>query len=472
MLRDVRHEITDGLLGLSKYQGTGVHVKIGASPIVSAEPVVITGSMSADRIKEYLGLSPLADKTMDSVENGSNRVLCIPVAASTAGGIEKTETDATGKGTVAITGTPTNAFSLQVVITGKGGLNAAAFQYSLDGGYSFSEELTVPANGEYTIESAKIKLTFTAAEDAEFEVGDKFLATTTAPRMTNQDILTALEKLKNISTIFEYVHIVGETDPELWVAVAAMQESLEKLWHKPAFFILEAYQKTSGQTMDAYALQLEKDRKKIGNYHIQVVPARASYVGMDGLTRDTNMAGIVAGLYARVAVNNSIGETAVISLSEDKVRKLLPEGLEASHIEILDAAGYLTFREYDGLEGYYVTNARMMGPEGTDYRYAEDVRVLDKIVRVTRVEALKQLQSDVDLDNLEADLNAKAQFIRAALETMVENKEISAVTVTIPEDQDILTDEIFRIIIRYVPRGKLREIVIDLGMENPAAQVV
>lgn len=62
MLRDVRHEITDGLLGLSKYQGTGVHVKIGASPIVSAEPVVITGSMSADRIKEYLGLSPLQIK--------------------------------------------------------------------------------------------------------------------------------------------------------------------------------------------------------------------------------------------------------------------------------------------------------------------------------------------------------------------------------------------------------------------------
>ena len=182
------------------------------------------------------------------------------------------------------------------------------------------------------------------------------------------------------------------------------------------------------------------------------------------------MAGIVAGLYGRVAVNKSIGETAVISLSEDKVRKLLPEGLETDHIEIMDAAGYLTFRQYDGLEGYYVTNARMMGPEGTDYRYAEDVRVLDKIVRVTRVEALKQLQSDVDLDNLEADLAAKAQFIQAALEKMIENKEISAVTVTIPSDQDILNDETFRIIIRYVPRGKLREIVIDLGMENPVAQ--
>lgn len=470
MLRDVRHEVTDGLLGLSQYKGTGVHVKIGASPVISNEPVVITGSMSADRIKKYLGLSPLADKTMDSIENGANQILCIPIAASTEGKISEITAEGSGTGTLAITGTPTNAFSLQVMITGKGGLNAAAFKYSLDGGYSYSEELTVPISGEYTIEPAKIKLTFTAADSAEFEVGDKFFATTTAPMMTNQDILTALDKLKNIKTTFEYVHIVGETEPELWVAAAAKQVELKNIWHKPAFFILESYEKTIEQDMDDYVMQLEEDRKKVSNYDIQVVTARASYTGMDGLIRDTNMAGIVAGLYARVAVNKSIGETAVISLSEDKVHKLLPEGLETSHIEILDAAGYLTFREYDGLEGYYVTNARMMGPDGTDYRYAEDVRVLNKIIRVTRIEALMQLQSDVDLDNLEADLSAKGQFIQAVVEKMIANKEISAVTVTIPEDQDILTDETFRVIIRYVPRGTLREIVIDLGMENPVVQ--
>ena len=98
------------------------------------------------------------------------------------------------------------------------------------------------------------------------------------------------------------------------------------------------------------------------------------------------------------------------------------------------------------------------------------MRVLNKIIRVTRIEALKQLQSDVDLDNLEADLSAKGQFIQAALEKMIANKEISAVTVTIPEDQDILTDETFRVIIRYVPRGTMREIVNDLGMENPGVQ--
>ena len=43
MLRDVRHVVTDGLLGLAKNQGTGVSVKIGPSPVASSDPVLITG---------------------------------------------------------------------------------------------------------------------------------------------------------------------------------------------------------------------------------------------------------------------------------------------------------------------------------------------------------------------------------------------------------------------------------------------
>lgn len=182
MLRDVRHVVTDGLLGLAKNQGIGVSVKIGPSPVVSSDPVVITGSMTADKIKNWLGLSPLADKIMDSVENGASQILCIPVTASTAGTIGEVKSDAIGTGTVAVSGTPTNSFLLQVKITGKGSLNAAAFQYSLNGGYSFSDEITVPAGGEYVIEEAQLKLTFSAAENDEFEVGDVFQVATSAPQ--------------------------------------------------------------------------------------------------------------------------------------------------------------------------------------------------------------------------------------------------------------------------------------------------
>lgn len=77
MLRDVRHTISDGLLGFATSTGDGLHVKIGVSPITADTPIVITGSMTAARIKEALGLSPLADAAMTSVQFGANRLFCI-----------------------------------------------------------------------------------------------------------------------------------------------------------------------------------------------------------------------------------------------------------------------------------------------------------------------------------------------------------------------------------------------------------
>lgn len=55
----------------------------------------------------------------------------------------------------------------------------------------------------------------------------------------------------------------------------------------------------------------------------------------------------------------------------------MPEGIE-DHISELDDAGYLTWRKYYGIDGCYVNNARVLCREGSDYRYAEHVRVLNK----------------------------------------------------------------------------------------------
>lgn len=52
---------------------------------------------------------------------------------------------------------------------------------------------------------------------------------------------------------------------------------------------------------------------------------------------------------------------------------------------------------------------------------------------------------------------------------MVDKGEISSVRVNVPEGQDIQNTETLQMQIRYLPKGKLREIVIDLGMENPYA---
>ncbi len=70
-----------------------------------------------------------------------------------------------------------------------------------------------------------------------------------------------------------------------------------------------------------------------------------------------------------------------------------------------------------------------------------------------------------------ADLKVKAQFIRAPLDRMVTDREISSVEVSIPEDaaETVLMEGRLRLEIRYVQRGIIRNIEIDVGKRNPYA---
>ena len=124
MLRDVVHNVSDGLLGFATKTGDGRSVKIGVSPVVSDAPIVITGDMDAAKIKSRLGLSPLADAAMDSVQGGAGRTYCFPVAATTAGNIGEVKKTGDGGGTLTTDGSPTNAFSIIVKIKAQGGLNS------------------------------------------------------------------------------------------------------------------------------------------------------------------------------------------------------------------------------------------------------------------------------------------------------------------------------------------------------------
>lgn len=469
MLRDVKTTVTDGLLEISTDKGTGVHIKIGASPMVSQNPIIILGNMTANKIKQRLGFSPLADAIMDSVENGSNRILCIPVAASNAGTVGQVTVSSGSHGSCTVSGTPYNAFHVVIEITAAGALNEAAFRYSIDGGYSYSDELTIPLTGVYQLANTGLTVTLgLSSGNTAFVLGETYSFVTTAPEMTNQDVLSAIAKIRTVSEEAEFVHIVGESTKALWAAVSAEQKVLAETYHKPMFFMMEACKPNTAELVEDYAFRMEAERKLIKNYDIQVVAARSLYTRMDGVTTEINNAGIVAGLYSKTKVQESIGKTRSYGISPLKMLELRPAGIE-DYIETLDLAGYLTFRQYDGLDGFFVTNARMLCPDESDYRYAEDVRVKNKLIRVTRKAALLLLQEDVDMSDMQGDLEAKAKFIQSPADDMVDAKEISSVAITVPENQNILVDETMHVIIRYVPIGKIREIEIDLGMRNPMA---
>ena len=488
MLRDVKHTVTDGLLGFATATGDGKSLKIGVSPIVSDTPIIITGDMDATKIKDRLGLSPLADAVMDSVQFGASRIYCLPVSATTAGELGIVSKTGDGGGSVTVDGSPTNAFSVVVKFTAQGQLNTAAFVYSIDGGNTFTDEITVPVNGEYEITGTGLKLKFTEATEEDqkpssFLVNDSYSFTTTAPTMTNGDVLAAIDKLKNFSEEYEFVHIVGESALPLWQAVSAAQIQLRDVYHKPMFFVLEAALPTPTQgeepslTEDGltdWALEMEAAKKKVKNYDVQVVTAWGRLVKLDGTTQITNLAGVVSGLYAKAAVQTSIGKTrteAGFGIPKTKLEELLPAELDNSIIELLDNAGYLTFREYDGLDDFFVYQTKMMSPDGSDFRYAEDVRVKNKIIREVRKEGLLILNDDIDLEDVQGELETRAKFMFTPLQRMIDDKEISSATITVPEGQEktILEDETMRVKIRYVSRGYIREIDVDIGRSQPSS---
>ena len=475
MLRDVKTNVRDGLLGFSAESGDGLHIKIGVSPVETDSPMIITSDMDADKIKNRLGLSPLADAVMDSVQWGAGRIICIPVAASSEGTVGEVKKEGKGTGNLTAKGAPTNAFPVIVEITAQGGLNTAAFRVSINGGYSFSDELTVPVTGTYEIEGTGLTIEFEEVSGEEqkagsFVVGDRFSFETTAPTAANSDILTAFEKIKNLSYAFEFIHVVGASTLPLWQAVSEAQQELLTVYHKPAFVLLEAEfpeSDASGELHD-WALQMEADRRKMKNRDIQVCAAWGRMVRLDGTTQNINLAGAVAGRYAMTAVHKCIGQvsdTAGMGFSKGKLLELLPVCYDTTIIEILDVAGYLTFREYDGLTDFYVYHTKMMCPDGSDYRYAEDVRVLNKIIRETRKKALLLKNDDIDLDDIQGELEARAKFISEPLDKMVDHNEISDYETTVlpGHEESFLEDETLHIKIRYLSRGYIREVEIDLG---------
>jgi hypothetical protein len=465
-LNDVRINVKDGGLGISNVKGEGVHVKIGASPKTPNKLVTITNGMDAKKIKEKLGISPLADSVMDSISLGSSLVYCIPVNPSVEGSISDVTKEGSGEGTYATSGKPNNEYEIVIKIIEGGELNKATYKYSLDGGDNYTQTATVAVDGIINLEGTGVKITFTQSSNPKntFKDGDTFKFKTKAPTMSNKDVLDAVNILKNLTLEFEYIHIVGESTKTLWAALAVEAENLFSIFHKPIFFLCEARNKASDEDLDTYVQSLLEERKAVSSYKIQVIPARVEFTAMDGKIRDTNGAGLICGLYSRARVSQSIGEVREFPLSG--VMKLLPEGIE-DYIQTLDENNYVTFRQYIGLNGFYVTNARMFAPDGSDYQYAELVRTMNKAVKETRKEALTNIHSQIDPTDQEGSIKAFTEFIQVPIERMVKDKDLISARVIVPEGQDIIGTSKLEMKIRAVPRAIMREIEIEFGMENP-----
>lgn len=470
MYGNVNVKVEDGSLGRGSRVGTGTQIKIGFSDVESRSPVLVTGTMTARKIIEKVGATPLADACMDAVEWGASTIYCIPVGAGTAGTIGEITDGQIGNGNLEVTGSPNNAYHIVVEILDSGECNEASFRYSLDGGGTFTEEMTIPATGEAKLAGTGLLVKFTDAEGGDsFKSGDRFNFSTTAPAMSNEGVINAVESLISSPIAFEFIHIVGASSRALWASLGALANDFLVKHKRPLYFVCEARGKMADESLKDYCCAMLEEQKGINSMYLQVVCSSSWYQRMDGRVQDISNAGIVTGLYGRAKESQSIGEVKSFPISESRMLKLLPEGIE-DYIEELDRARFVTIRRYTGKENYYVTSANMLAPEGSDFAYAEDVRVCNRLVREVRAAALDELQVEIDPGDIETSIALIQEQLNTPVEDAIRDKIISSGSVEIDtENLNILADESLDVRITYVPMGHVREMNLTFAVENPYA---
>ncbi|MCL6612629.1 MAG: DUF2586 family protein [Peptococcaceae bacterium] len=466
MLPDVRVNVLDGGLGVVPPGTAGLQAKVG---VCSAGTVneIVSISDPAD-VSSKFGTGPLADALYDAFAAGASIVYAVRASGDVAGTVGEVSSVKTGQGNMTAAGSPLDEYEVVVEIVDPGAKNVATFKYSLDGGDNFSSKITVPTGLTYDIPGTGITLTFSeyvTDPSQSFLAGDKYTFSATAPSASVNSVNAAIDALLNSNYKYEFIHVVGPSDNSMWAALdakAAAAQSNYRFIH----FLAEARGPNAGETVDQWATALLAMKANFASSRVSICAGRFEMICMGtGRQVNRNGAGIYSGRVSSIPVGISPGKVMYGPLPS--VVGLRPAGINDGHILSLDEAGFITFRQYVGLSGFYVTNGRIAAESVSDYKYVELRRPMDKACALVRAAALQFEHAEIDPLDMEKSLTAMEAVLTAPLDAMAGAKDISRGRVVIPRNQDILATSKLRVKVRIVPLATLREIELEIGFENP-----
>lgn len=455
MISRVEVEVKDSKSGIGAQYVSGIHGKIGVSPAVGNGMVVVKNTMDTDQIRALLGDSPLADACIDSVDAGAQTIYCVPVPSAAGGKASEVAHAGTGKGTVEVSGTSSNSYDVVIRIVEGGATNSGTFRVSLDGGGSFGEESTIPLSGSCVLGDTGLTLAFSDG-GGSFTAGDTYTFQVSAPSATNEAIIEAVESAYKSHADMEYLHIVGTTNAALWAALEAKAEKKEEAEGRPLVIICEQRAAAAEESAAEYVEAVKPDCKSAGR-HVSVVATWVRICRMDGRVCDTNFAGYLCGMIARAKESTSVAYVRDFPVSESKVLKLLPEGIEEFYEE-LDAARYTVLRRYPGKDAWYVSSANTCAEAESDFAEIENARVMYRLVREVYKRAVEWQNADFDASSIETEAARVQADINIPVDEALADQIISSGEAVILDPESLLTEEKIPVRVSYKPRAYARVI--------------
>lgn len=182
--------------------------------------------------------------------------------------------------------------------------------------------------------------------------------------------------------------------------------------------------------------------------------------------------GLVAGRIARASVDNNIGRV------RDGALNVLELYASDKSIELADVAsihdkGYITFRTFTGIAGYFISDDTLATKSTDDYNHLTARRTIDKAYRIAYAVLVNQLLDKLSVKSdgtlSQNDTVAIEQMVVNAITTnMTSSGELSddgdgGVQCFIDPTQDILATSKLKIELRVRPFGYARYIDVLLG---------
>ncbi len=417
---------------------------------------------------DTLGQGPLVEAAAHSLAVAGGQVYCVPVSVGGSGLVGQPTHTGSGAAnwSINIKGSPRDAYEVVLQIVQPGAVGVATFIYSLDGGESFSPEITIPGSASYVLSDTGMTLNFTGGP---FAAGDTHSFSCSTPGFSLIELNDALTALFADSREWRLLHVVGTSGYGYAAPAIAAVVDVALTAAENAF----RYVRGIVEELDIPDANMISEFASFASRRVGVA------AGFADLTSS-----ITGRVLKRPAAWPAVAHAMSISISQDwgavedgalpGVGKLYRDERVTPG---LDAKQFITLRTFVGVNGAYVTTGRCMAPVGSDYALIQNGFVMDVACRAARQALLPFLNSKVRVDAttgaiLEVDARSIEATVEAALNAVLTSKgHASSVEVKVSRVENILSTQRLPVTIRVVPVGYARSIDVDIGFSNPALKL-
>lgn len=455
-LPDTEETLSDGNLGFSAGNSDDVWAVVGAA---SAGTVGTVYQFSnPNDVVSTIGHGQAAELVTHLLEASGGSVLFTRPEVTASSPPVITQPDGGLDPVVGSTGAPVDAFEGTVEIVDAGTLGVATFKLSLDGEDNYSPVIATAAS--YTVPNAGFALTFAAGN---YVAGKKYTFTTKAPAFSILQLNAAIEVLKADPRDFDVLHVCGVPDGADDAAkcaataalVAAVQTKLETLFEEHIFVhaILDGPDIANDATGDttfiaamasvvAPKVSLVADFCELRSYLTSRVYRRPAAWAMSSrvkrapISQDPGEVG-----------NNGVGRLAssITAIRRDEARRTA-----------LNAQRLGTLRTFRRKPGFFATKCPTLAAPGSDFKYIQHARIINKACKVTREAMIDELNKarrtnpdgtilEFEARTLESMFNEK---LRAEL---VKPNHAQTVEARFVRDTDILSSEQLDVDVSVLP---------------------